>query len=189
MEFCSERRGKQRGGFWAWCWKKLIYYVLLSLKNINGHHTINVLKVTCHFTMLLLDCWLSLLRWLSLLLWKYLCKHSMCVVLDVFRPQKRLNQRLEEMLRLGLGWVLASCSWLSSGFWKPPSKKPCPGLVYPIILFNSPTEGLALQRWRHILQLPQALAKFAVANHHIWSYTAIDKFAVSGFVPPSIGQC
>lgn len=138
---------------------------------------------------LLLDCWLYLLCWLSLLLWKYLCRHHMCLVLDVFRPRKRLNQRLEEMLRLGLRWVLASCSWLSLGFWRPCSKKPYPGLVYPIILFKTPTEGLALQGWRHILQLPQALAKFAVANHQIWSYTAIDKFAISGFVPPSISHC
>lgn len=93
------------------------------------------------------------------------------------------------------GWDWGGCCLLVAHwiwvFEDPLLKKPCPGLIYPSsFIFNrkTPTEGLTLQRWRHILQVPHSLAEVAVASHCIWSYT--DKLPFQhGFYPPSISQC
>lgn len=89
---------------------------------VNGHHIRNVLKATCNlgtFASKYVDC----------LFYGSFCEGiCMRVVLDVLRSWKRPGKK--GMLRPGMGWALAAYSWLSLGFWKAPSKNPCPGLIH-----------------------------------------------------------
>lgn len=97
--------------------------MLLSLQIINDHHIINVLKATC-----LLNAFASKYAFLRWYLWRHPhVRGAWCIQTS----KETRRERTEGMLRLGMGWALASCSWLSLGFWSTPSKNPCPGLIHP----------------------------------------------------------
>lgn len=118
-----QKRGESRGGFLSLVLKRLVDYIfLLFLWIVNGHRIINVLKGTFHPNVFAS-------KYVHCLFYGNFCEGiCMCVALDVLRPWKRPGKK--GMLRLGMGWALAACSWLCLDFWKAPSKKPCPGLIH-----------------------------------------------------------
>lgn len=77
------------------------------------------------------QCFCFQIRWLSFLWW-YLWRHSHVHGAWCVQTLKETRQeRMEGLLRLGMGWALPSCSGLCLGFWRALSKNPCPGLVHP----------------------------------------------------------
>lgn len=92
---------------------------------------------------------------------------------------------MEGMLRLGLGWPMASCSWLFCGFLKIPFQKPLSWPHPSIHHRRRPLRVLPYKDEDTSFWQPQALVKFAAAHHHIQSYPGSNKFAFSGFVPPA----
>lgn len=70
---------------------------------VNGHRIINVLKATRY-----LDAFAS--KYVDCPFYGSFCGGiCMRMVLDVLRPWKRPGRK--GMLRLGMGWALAACSW------------------------------------------------------------------------------
>lgn len=195
-----QKGGESRGGFLSLNWKRLIDYILLLfLWIVNGHDIMNVLKAAHPlkaFASKYMDC----------LSYGSFCEGiCMCVVLDVHRPWKRPGKK--GMLRLGMGWALASYHCLCLGFWKTLSKNPRPGLIpsslhcrispdkaedmsfrQPRLWPCSLSPDLKLCRWREVCHFrahPQVLA-----NTSPWEmpHTTNICTQMQSLVPPTLSE-